>query len=315
LEIGLKAAQISGSGISVTLSTKKLRQIGIALIFILPALLLFFTFIIIPMAYSFRISFYDWNIVKPELSEWVGLQNYLNALKDPIFQRAALNTGMYAVVTVPAQIVLGLVVAVLLNQDIRGKAWFRVLYYLPVITSWVVVSLLFEYMFSGQAGLINYVLRDVLHVIDKNILWLADQILTFVPIHLLGIWKGVGWTAVITLAGLQAVPENIYEAAEVDGASPVQRFFNITVPLLRPTLIFEVVVLTIGALNAYISNLLITNGGDPLDRTHFILTLMYEATFGRLDFGSGAAISYLLTFVVFIISIVQIQLLQKQVEY
>lgn len=299
----------------MTLPTKKLRQIGIALIFILPALLLFSTFVIIPMAYSFRISFYDWNIVKPELSEWVGMQNYLDALKDPIFQRAALNTGMYAVVTVPAQIVLGLVVAVLLNQDIRSKALFRVLYYLPVITSWVVVSLLFEYMFSGQAGLINYVLRDVLHVVDKNILWLADPILTFVPIHLLGIWKGVGWTAVITLAGLQAIPENIYEAAEVDGASPVQRFFNITVPLLRPTLVFEVVVLTIGALNAYISNLLITNGGDPLDRTHFILTLMYEATFGRLDFGSGAAISYLLTFVVFIISIIQIQLLQKQVEY
>jgi multiple sugar transport system permease protein len=245
----------------------------------------------------------------------VGLENYNRALNDPIFLRAALNTLVYALITVPGQIALGLVVAVLLNQDIRAKAFFRVLYYLPVITSWVIVSLLFEYMFSGQAGLVNYLLRDVLHLISKNILWLADPILAFVPIHMLGIWKGVGWTAVILLAGLQAVPQTLHEAAEVDGAGPAQQFFHITLPLLRPTLVFLVVVLTIGSLNAYISNLLITNGGDPLDQTHFILTLMYEATFGRLDFGYGSAISYLLTAFVFTISVVQLRLLRREVDF
>lgn len=295
-------------------SRRKLTQLLTALLFILPGLLLFFTFIIGPMLYSFRISFFDWKIINPVQSEWVGLANYTRALGNPIFQRAALNTIAYALVTVTGQMSIGLIVAILLNQDIRNRAFFRVVYYLPVITSWVIVSLLFEYMFSGQAGLINYVLRDVLHIIPKNILWLADPVLAFVPVHLLGIWKGVGWTAIIFLAGLQAIPQHLYEAAEVDGANAFECFKQITLPLLRPTTVFVLVALTIGALNAYISNLLITNGGDPLDMTHFILTLMYEATFTRLDFGYGSAISYLLTSIVFVISVVQLRLLRQDVE-
>jgi multiple sugar transport system permease protein len=284
-------------------------------LFLLPGLLLFVTFIIGPMAYSLRISFYDWKIVRPENSEWLGISNYIRALSNPIFRQAVLNTIVYTLVTVPGQILIGLLVAVLINQEIRGRSFFRVLYYLPVITSWVIVSLLFEYMFSGQAGLINYLLRDVLHLIPNNILWLADPVLAFVPIHLLGIWKGVGWSAIILLAGLQTIPEPLLEAAEVDGANPFQRFYAIILPLLRPTIVFLIVVLTIGGLNAYISNLLITNGGDPLDKTHFILTLMYEATFTKLDFGYGSAISYLLTGIVFVISIFQIRILRRRVEY
>lgn len=267
------------------------------------------------MAYSFRISFYDWRIVQPETSEWIGLGNYARALGDPIFRRAALNTLAYTVITVPIQIVLALAVAVLLNQDIRGKTFFRVIYYLPVITAWVIVSLLFEYMFSGQAGLVNYLLRDVLHVTSANIRWLADPILTFIPIHLLEIWKSVGWIAIILLAGLQAIPKDLEEAAAVDGAGPLNGFLYITLPLLSPTLVFVLVVRTIGTLNGYISNLLITDGGNPLDLTHFVLTLMYEATFSRLDFGYGAAISYLLTAFIFVISVFQIRMLRSRVEY
>lgn len=295
-------------------STRSLTQFVAALPFLLPGLALFTAFVIGPMLYSFRISFYDWKIVRPERSQWVGLANYARALSDPIFLRAAANTAAYTLVTVPGQILFGLMVALLLDQPIRARAAFRVVYYLPVITSWVIVSLLFEYMFVGQAGLVNYILRDVLHVIKDNIRWLADPILAFVPIHLLGIWKGVGWTAVILLAGLQSIPDHLHEAAAVDGAGPLARFWYITLPLLRPTLVFLLVVLTIGGLNAYISNLLITDGGNPLDLTHFILTLMYEATFTRLEFGYGAAISYLLTLCVFVISVFQIRLLRQQVE-
>jgi len=294
--------------------SKVTSKIFTATIFLLPGLLLYLTFIIGPMLYSLRISFYDWKIIKPEQSVWVGLDNYARALGDPIFRRALLNTLVYTAVTVPGQIIFGVFVAVLLNQAIRARAIFRVIYYLPVITSWVIVSLLFEYMFSGQAGLINYLLRDVFHITSNNIIWLADPILAFVPIHLLGIWKGIGWTAIIALAGLQAIPEHLYEAAKVDGAGPFARFFSITLPLLRPTLVFLLVVLTIGGLNAYISNLLITNGGDPLDLTHFVLTLMYEATFTKLEFGYGSSISYFLTGIVFIISIAQIRLLRQKVE-
>ena len=287
-------------------------QTATALPFLLPGLALFIAFIIGPMLYSFYISFFDWKIIRPERSEWVGLDNYARALGDPIFRRAILNTVAYTLVTVPGQIVFGLLVAVLLDQRVRARSFFRVVYYLPVITSWVIVSLLFEYMFNGQAGLVNYLLRNVLHLIPSNILWLADPILAFVPIHLLGIWKGVGWTAIILLAGLQAIPEHLHEAAAVDGAGPLARFRYITLPLLRPTFVFLLVVLTIGGLNAYISFLLITNGGDPLDLTHSILTLMNEATFTRLEFGYGSAISYWLTACVFVISIFQIRLLLKR---
>jgi multiple sugar transport system permease protein len=277
-------------------------------------MILFGVFFIGPMVYSFRISFFDWRIVHPDQSLWVGLANYLKAIQDPIFQRAVLNTLTYTVLTVTFKMVLGLIVAMLLNQGIKARGFFRVAYYLPVITSWVIVSLLFEYLFSGQSGLVNYILRDILHLIQDNIRWLADEYLALVPVILVDIWKGVGWSAIILLAGLQIIPKELYEAAKVDGANGINSFFGITIPLMRPTLVFLLVVLIIGGLNAYIPFLLIT-GGDPLDRTHSILTLMYEATFGRMRFGYGAAISYLLTIFVFIISWIELRLLRKPVEW
>jgi len=283
------------------------------LVFLLPGLILFVLFFVGPMLYSLRISFFDWKIVHPERSVLVGFGNYQHALSDPIFRRAILNTLAYTVITVATKLVIGLGVALLLNQRLPGRTLFRVAYYLPVITSWVIVSLLFEYMFNGQAGLVNYVLKDLLHVIPKDVLWFADEYLTLVPIILLDIWKGVGWAAIIFLAGLQAIPAEYYEAARVDGANRAAQLRYITWPLLAPTTVFLVVVLVIGGLNAYVSFQLMTNGGDPLDLTHSVLTLMYEATFGRLDFGYGAAISYLLTMFVFIVSVLELRLLRKQV--
>jgi multiple sugar transport system permease protein len=269
-------------------------------------------FLVIPMAYSFFISFFDWNIVDPARSEFVGFQNYFDALIDPVFIKSALNTFIYAVVTVPAQIALGFCLALLLNTGLRFRGTYRTLFYLPVVTPWVVVALLFEYIFVGQGGLANFLLEDVFHVIDAPIRWLADPVLAFVPIHLLGIWKGVGWVAIISLAGLQSVPASLLESAALDGANAWQKIRYITLPIFRPTMIFLTVVLTIGALNAYVSNQLITNGGDPQDQTHFILTYMYEKTFGGLEFGPGAAISYLLALVVFFMSAIQLRLLRRE---
>jgi len=286
-----------------------------AYLFLLPGLLLFALFIVYPMLYSLRISFYDWNVIKPVKSVFIGLDNYRTLLGDAIFRRATLNTLVYTAITVPGQIILALGVALLLDQKIKGKTFFRVAYYLPVITSWVIVTLVFEYLFNSQAGLINYILRDALHLVDKSIRWLADPILTLVPINLLGIWKGVGWSAIILLAALQAIPTELLEVAAVDGADPWRRFRHITLPLLRPTLVFLLVVLVIGGLNVYISVLLITDGGQPLDLTHSVLTLMYKETFDRLNFGGGAAISYLLTGLVFAVSLAQIRLLRQRVEY
>jgi multiple sugar transport system permease protein len=291
------------------------NQILPALIFLLPGFLLFITFFLGPLLYSFRISFFNWKFVHPEQSIFVGFANYANQLKSPIFQRAVLNTGVYTVITVVVKMVLGFFVAVLLNQAFKGRTFFRVAYYLPVITSWVIVSLLFTYMFSGQAGLVNYFLNNVLHIVDHDIFWLADSVLVMVPIILLDIWKGVGWAAIIFLAGLQAIPVELHEAAAVDGATPMQRLRLITLPLIRPTLVFLLVVLVIGGLNAYVPFQLITHGGNPQGQAHSILTLMYAATFGRLDFGSGSAISYMLSIFVFILSFVQLKLLRHPAEY
>lgn len=310
-----------GRGTASSLSTRgwlllrRVRRAWMAYLFLLPGLVLFVLFMVYPMLYSLRISFYDWNVIKPAKSEFLGLDNYWTLLTDSIFRRAVLNTLAYTAITVPGQMILALVVAVLLDQRIRGRTFFRVAYYLPVITSWVTVTLIFEYLFNSQAGLVNYLLRDVLHLVDDPIRWLADPILVMVPINLLGIWKGVGWSAIILLAALQAIPGELVEAAAVDGAGPWRRFRHVTLPLLRPTLAFLLVVLVIGGLNVYISILLITDGGRPLDLTHSVLTLMYEETFDRLDFGGGAAISYLLTIFVFVISLVQLRLLRRRVEY
>jgi multiple sugar transport system permease protein len=292
--------------------TRRRSDLLPALIFLLPGLVLFALFFLGPMLYSLRISFFQWKIVHPDQSVFIGFDNYQRALSDPIFRRAILNTLAYTVITVSVKLFLGLGVALLLNDAFRGRTFFRVAYYLPVITSWVIVSLLFEYMFNGQAGLINYFLRDILRVIPKNILWFADPILTLVPIILLDIWKGIGWAAIIFLAGLQTIPAELYEAARVDGASSFAQLRYITWPLLAPTTIFLVVVLVIGGLNAYVPFQLMTNGGDPMDLTHSVLTLMYEATFGKIDFGYGAAISYLLTVFVFIVSIIELRLMRQQ---
>lgn len=294
--------------------SKNVKNIPSATGFLLPGLILFALFFLFPLFYSLRVSLFDWNILRSEKSTFIGFANYVEVLKDPIFRRAIINTLVYTIITVSMQMVIGLAIAMLLNQKIKGKTAFRVLYYLPVVTSWVIVSLLFEYMFNGQAGLINYLLRDVFRLTKDNIQWFADPILAMVPINLLGIWKGIGWTAIIYLAGLQSVPENLYEAARVDGANGRHLFFKITLPSIRAITTFLVVVLTIGGLNAYISALLMTDGGNPMDQTHFILTYMYEKTFGNMNFGMGSAISVMLTVFIFIIAFFQIKILMKGEE-
>jgi multiple sugar transport system permease protein len=293
------------------MSVRRTRnQIIPAIIFLLPGFALLITFFLGPLLYSFRISFFNWNFAHSDRSVFVGLHNYITQIQSPIFQRAVLNTSIYTVITVVVKMVLGFGVAVLLNQKLHGRTFFRVAYYLPVITSWVIVSLLFTYMFSGMGGLVNFILKDVLHVIQKNIMWLADSTLALVPVVLVDIWKGVGWAAVIFLAGLQSIPSELLEAAEVDGANRWHKLTGVMIPMMRGTLAFLLVVLVLGGLNAYVPFQLITHG-NPMDQTHSILTLMYRATFARMDFGSGAAISYMLTIFVFILSLIQLKLLRR----
>lgn len=281
-------------------------------LFLAPGLVVFTTLIVYPIVRSFQMSLFEWNIVAGATSRFIGLGNFSRAMNDPLFWRSVVNSGAYMALTVPLQMALGLLVAVLLNNRAPGRAVFRVLYYLPVVTSWVIVSLLFKYLFADE-GLINWFLMDGVHATDHPISWLANRWTAMAAIAALGIWKGVGWSMVIFLAALQAVPRELEEAAALDGANTRQRFWNVSMPAIRPAIVFVAVMLVIGGMNVFTSVLLMTNGG-PNDATQVVLTMMYRQAFTFLDFGYASALSVLLSAVVLTMSLMQLRLFRRSGE-
>jgi len=277
---------------------------------LLPCFALFALTILYPIGRAFQISLFHWSIVPGGASDFLGLKNYQHALHDPVFWRALANTGFYMLITVPAQIVLGLLAAVLLDARMPARALFRTLYYLPVVTSWVVVSLVFRYLFITQGGLVNWILHDQLHLVAYNINWLGARWTAMTALGILGTWKGVGWSMVIFLAALQGVPKVLHEAAAVDGARAWGRFRAVSLPAIRPVVAFVTVLLVIGGFNVFISVYLMTGGG-PVDQTQVLLSYMYRQAFSFLDFGYGSAISFLLTLIVFVISLAQLRLFRR----
>jgi len=294
-------------------SNVRFKQLPTAFTFLLPGIFLFLVFNIYPLLKAFQISFYDWSIMPNQTSEFVGLANYVRALNDPIAKLAFRNTVLYTVITVPAQIVLAMVSALLLNGAIRGKLLLRTLYYLPVITSWVIVSLLFRYMFQSPNGFINYLLVNVLHIVEAPIGWLRSGSTAMIPVWLLGIWKGIGWSMVIFLAALQTIPEVLYEAAAIDGAGSFQKLTKITLPLIRPTLVFVLVMLMIGGLNVFLPIVLVTEGG-PLQQTEVVLTYMYHQAFDFLEFGYGSALAFMMAIFIVVLSFIQIKFFRQPSE-
>src|SRR5439155_11779968 len=186
----------------------------------------------------------------------------------------------------------------------------RVLYYIPVVTSWVVVSLLFQYLFITDGGLANWILHDNLHLVGHNIDWLGTRWMAMLSLSILGIWKGVGWAMIIFLAALQGVPRELKEAAAVDGAKAWARFRAVSLPAIRPVVAFVTILLVMGGFNVFISVYLMTQGG-PQDQTQVLLTWMYLQAFSFLDFGYGSAISFMLTLVVLALSLVQLRLFRR----
>lgn len=282
---------------------------------LLPGMLLYGLWAAYPLISSFVLSFSEWNLTKPTV--FIGLDNYTRALGDPLFWRSLASTLGYTVVTVAGQLVLGLAAALLLNQRIPGRSVLRLIYYLPVITSWVIVSLVFLFIYNGQAGALNWLLKDVLHVIPKNVAWLAEPSTALWAIALLGIWKGIGWTMVVFLAGLQSVPRELYEAAAMDGAGAWARFRYVTLPFLRATSTFLLVVLTIGGFNAFISIFVMSSSatgtiGGPLNSTDVALTYMWKQAFAQIDLGYGAALSFLLALAIGVVSLVEFRLIRRQ---
>lgn len=279
-------------------------------LFVAPGAILFAVCIVYPMVQAVQMSFFDWKIIGNATSEFLGLDNYIRAFQDEHFWLSLANSGIYMLFTVPPQIVLGLLVAMLLRRKAPAQPLFRVLFYLPVVTSWVVVSLLFKYLFADR-GLINFVLGDLLHVTGGDTSWLAGRWTALAAICALGVWKGIGWSMMIFLAGLQGVPQELEESATVDGANSWQRFLAVTLPAIWPAMLFVVVMLVIGGFNVFTSVLLMTGGG-PAGQTDVVLTYMYQQAFSFLDFGYGSALSVILTVIVFIIAVIQLRLFRDR---
>ncbi len=242
---------------------------------------------------------------------FAGFSNYAEVLSDKTFWTAFTNTIVYTVVTVPAQMALGLLAAVLINSIPRFRVTFRVIYYLPVITSWVIVSLVFRYIFNTE-GMLNYLLlTNVLHLTESNIRWLDTRWGGMTVAMLLGIWKGVGWNLVVFLAALQSVPQELYESAEMDGCGAFTKFFYITLPSIKPTILFALVMLTIGGFNVFTSIKMITDG-KPMHETEVILTWMYSKAFNSGEFGYAAALSFIVAVTLIFLAILQFKAMRNR---
>ena len=282
------------------------------LLLLLPGLLVFGIFTVYPIIRLFWMSFYKWDFGSFLEQQFIGIENYRTVLADENFRIAFANTIVYTLITVPAQMAIGLVVAMLINSVNHVKIGFRVAYYLPVITSWVIASLVFKYVFNTE-GLLNYFLTNVIHVTSQNVRWLDSRWGGMIVAMLLGIWKGIGWNMVVFLAALQTVPLELYESASLDGAGSFQKFIHITLPGIRGTILFALVMLTIGGFNVYTSTKLIT-GGKPGHDTEVVLTWMYYKAFSHGKFGYSAALSFIIALVLAVLAVLQFRLMQIKDE-
>jgi multiple sugar transport system permease protein len=290
---------------------RQVRKNWSAYLFIAPGMIHFAIFTLFAVAFAFYISFHEWNIIKPD-KPYVGLENYVKLIGDTRFHRAVKNTLTF-MIGVPLNLLSGLFVALLLNTKVRGQAIFRTLFYIPVVTPLVVSSIIWKWVYQGDYGLLNYYLLQ-LGLIEHKISWLADPNLALPALIIMGIWGGTGATMVIYLAGLQSIPEEMYDAAKVDGANAIQRLLYITIPLLRPTTFFLFITSVIGTFQIFTEVYIMTNGG-PLNRTTTIGYYLYVNAFRELEMGYATAMAFVLFAMIFVFTLIQWKYTRGDIEY
>jgi multiple sugar transport system permease protein len=283
-----------------------MRKEWSAYVFISPGLLFFIAFNLYAIVLAFWLSFHEWNIIQPA-KPYVGLQNYANVLHDYRFWNAVRNTLVMTVLGIPVTMLLGLLLALLLNAQIRGLGLFRTAFYLPVVTPLVVAAIIWKWVYNTDYGLANYYLLR-LGLIHTPLLWLSSLKLALPSVVIMGIWKGVGFQMLVYLAGLQAIPKEFYEAAEVDGAGPWHRFSRITVPMLAPTTFFLLVISFIGSMQAFEQIYIMTNGGPPTAQggaTTTAIFYIYQSAFKFFEMGYASALAYVLFAMLFVVTALQ----------
>ena len=279
-------------------------------LFLLPNILGFLVFSSIPVVATFSISLLDWDLIRAP--RFVGIDNYVKLLTDDaVFRKVLFNTAYYVIGTVPAGIVLSLLLALAMNANVRGIALFRVIFFIPVISASVAVAVMWRWLYNTDYGLINTML---ISIGLKGVPWLASTAWAMPAVILMAIWKSLGYNMVIFLAGLQSIPAHLHEAAAIDGANGVQRFRHITLPLLAPTTFFVLVISVISSFQVFDLAFVLTKGG-PGDATNTMVMYIYNQAFQFFHMGYAAAIAWMLFAIIFVITLVQHQLQKRWVHY
>ncbi len=300
-------------------------------LYILPAFIILMAFRLIPIVMSFVISFFDWSI--QGTGRFIGLENYITMLHDPVFWQSMLNTFWLVIIQVPATIVLSLLFAVLLNRIKYFKSFFRIVYFMPYVTSLVAVSIVWKLMFNSQTGLMNTILgyigiapqawlsesRGIFHLMFSSIginlpRFLHGPSQALFGIIIMTVWKSLGYNTIIYLAGLQNISKDYYEAAEIDGATKGKQFWHITVPLISPTTFYVLIMTTIVSFQTFAQIYLMTDKGGPLNTTKLVVYYIYEKGFDMLEMGYASAVALALFILILALTIFQ-KRVEKHVNY
>lgn len=270
----------------------------------------FVAFSLYPVGYSLYLSFTKYDPLAGISPQFIGLSNYIEIMNDPTFWQAVKNTVIFVVGTIPVTTAIAIILAVFLNQKIKFRSFFRASYFVPVMTSVVVISTVFTYIYSPY-GLLNSLL-NLFGIPGKN--WLLNTNFALPAIMVMMIWASFGYYTVLFLAGLQNIPEEIYESAAIDGANTVQTFFRITLPLLRPMLIFALVINTIRSFQIFSQIFVMTQGG-PLGSTRTIVYYLYNMGFQKFRMGYASGIAYLLFILILVFSVIQMKSLSYEEQF
>ncbi len=270
-----------------------------------PYILHFGFFVLFPIVFSLILMFHRWNIISP--MEFIGGQNFTKLIHDRIFFKSILNTMIFLIIHIPLQIIVALFLAEMLNQKIRLRSFLRASYFLPVVISGVVVTIVWSQLYGLDTGLFN---RILVKIGLPKIGWLTDPNIAMPSIAIMATWKNVGLYVVLFLVGLQSVPPHFYEAADIDGASHWQKFRYITIPAINPTIFMVVILSTIGGFSLFIEPYIMTAGG-PLNSTVSAVLYIYKQAFTYYHMGYAAALGFFFAAIIMIFIVVQRKIIEK----
>lgn len=289
-------------------SSFKRREHRIGLLFIAPMYLQFIVFTLFFMGYSLYMSFTDWNIVA-DTRNFIAFENFVRIIKDPIFWKSVGNT-VYLMIGIPIGMFLALLMAMALNRKLPGKTIYRVIVYLPAVTSAMAIVILWRFIYNAEYGVINLVIRQLTGKAGPN--WLGDPAMVKIALIIMGIWRGVGSTMILFLAGLQNVPRDYYEVVDVEGGNGLHKFHYVTLPMLSSVTFYVLITGVIGGLQAFGDQFIMTGAGPE----HSAITIVYylwQKGFAEYDMGAASAVSWIVAVMIFVVTLIQFRLSNRWV--